>query len=97
VVRKILAATGQPNSLIQAVRDRPGHDRRYALSSRKIMHETGWAPQVEFEPGLTATVEWYRSHGDWVRRVKSGEYVTYYARNYANRAMDLRAGTQEQA
>lgn len=97
VVRKILAATGQPDSLIQPVRDRPGHDRRYALSSRKIMHETGWAPQVEFEAGLAATVEWYRSHGDWVRRVKSGEYLTYYARNYDNRAMGVRAETQEPA
>lgn len=90
VVRKILAATGQPESLIQTVQDRPGHDRRYALSSQKIMRETGWAPQVDFDPGLAATVDWYRSHPDWVRRVKSGEYVTYYARNYDNRESELR-------
>jgi len=90
VVRKILAATRQPDSLIQTVPDRPGHDRRYALSSRKITRETGWAAQVDFEQGLAETVDWYRNHADWVRRVKSGEYVTYYARNYENRESELR-------
>ena len=53
--------------------DRPGHDRRYALSSEKLMKETGWAPQTNFEEGLARTVDWYRNHQDWVSRVKSGE------------------------
>src|SRR6266852_2434074 len=85
VVRKILAATGMPESLMKTVEDRPGHDRRYALSSAKLMRETGWAPSVEFEAGLARTVSWYRENTAWVRAVKSGEYLTYYARNYENR------------
>jgi dTDP-glucose 4,6-dehydratase len=85
VVRKILKATGTPESLMKTVEDRPGHDRRYALSSAKLMRETGWAPSVEFEAGLARTVEWYRENTAWVRAVKSGEYLTYYARNYENR------------
>jgi dTDP-glucose 4,6-dehydratase len=85
VVRRILHATGKPDSLIQYVTDRPGHDRRYALSSEKLMHETGWAPQVAFDDGLARTVKWYRCHSDWVARVRTGEYLNYYARNYENR------------
>ncbi len=86
VVAKILAATGKSESLIQRVADRPGHDRRYALSSEKLIRETGWKPLTSFEDGLARTVEWYRSNPEWVRRVKSGEYQTYYARNYSNRS-----------
>src|SRR5437867_12452259 len=85
VVRKILEATGMPESLIKTVEDRPGHDRRYALSSAKLMRETGWAPAVEFADGLARTVKWYRENTEWVRNVKSGEYPTYYARNYEHR------------
>jgi len=85
VVQKILAATGKPESLIRYVTDRPGHDRRYALSSEKIMHETGWEPQTSFEKGLALTVDWYRNHQDWVRRVKSGEYQKFYDENYSGR------------
>jgi len=85
VVRMILAATGQPESLMKTVTDRPGHDRRYALSSEKIMNETGWSPQVDFENGLRETIEWYRANPGWIERVKSGEYQNYYDRNYANR------------
>jgi dTDP-glucose 4,6-dehydratase len=87
VVRKILGALGKPESLMQTVKDRPGHDRRYALSSEKIMHETGWKPEMPFEQGLQATIEWYRAHGGWVQRVKSGEYQQYYEKNYAGRAV----------
>jgi dTDP-glucose 4,6-dehydratase len=85
VVRRILRATGKPDSLIQYVTDRPGHDRRYALSSEKLMRETGWAPRVAFDDGLARTVDWYRRHSAWVARVRSGEYLSYYARNYENR------------
>jgi dTDP-glucose 4,6-dehydratase len=85
VVKKILAATGKPETLITYVADRPGHDRRYALSSEKILRETGWAPQMTFEEGLALTVRWYRDHQEWVDRVKSGEYQNFYAMNYANR------------
>ncbi|HTM51529.1 MAG TPA: dTDP-glucose 4,6-dehydratase [Bryobacteraceae bacterium] len=92
VVRKILAATGMPESLIKTVEDRPGHDRRYALSSDKLMRETGWAPLVPFEQGLAQTVAWYKANTDWVRNVKSGDYLTYYARNYENRQGARRNG-----
>lgn len=86
VVRQILAATGKPESLIRYVADRPGHDRRYALSSAKLMRETGWTPRQNFAAGLAATVAWYRANRDWVADVKSGEYRTYYERNYGGRA-----------
>jgi dTDP-glucose 4,6-dehydratase len=86
VVRKVLAFTGKPESLIQYVRDRPGHDHRYALSSEKLMRETAWRPLQDFETGLALTIDWYRSHPAWVARVRSGEYRFYYEHNYANRA-----------
>jgi dTDP-glucose 4,6-dehydratase len=85
VVRRILKLTGKPESLIRYVADRPGHDRRYALSSEKLMRETGWHPEVEFEAGLAATVQWYRDNQGWVERVRSGDYRTYYERNYGGR------------
>ncbi|MSV34046.1 MAG: dTDP-glucose 4,6-dehydratase [Bryobacterales bacterium] len=85
VVRKILAALGKPQSLMTTVTDRPGHDRRYALSSEKLMRETGWNAGMPFEKGLAATIDWYRANPAWVAHVKSGEYQSYYQRNYANR------------
>ena len=84
-MRKLLAATGRPESSIEFVTDRPGHDRRYALSSAKLTGETGWAPAMDFETGLAATVAWYRDNRGWVDRVRSGEYQTYYERNYSGR------------
>ncbi|HOK45528.1 MAG TPA: dTDP-glucose 4,6-dehydratase [Bryobacteraceae bacterium] len=85
VVRKILKATGRGEDLIRFVTDRPGHDRRYALSSEKIMRETGWSPQVAFENGIQQTIAWYQENAGWVARVKSGEYQNYYALNYGSR------------
>jgi len=85
VVRKVLSLTGKPESLIQYVKDRPGHDRRYALSSEKLMRETGWQPVMDFEEGLARTIQWYRENSSWVARVRSGEYRDYYERNYGNR------------
>jgi dTDP-glucose 4,6-dehydratase len=87
VVRKILAAVGKPESLMQTVKDRPGHDRRYALSSEKLIHETGWKALVPFEDGLRATIEWYKSNAAWTAHVKSGEYQKYYQSNYGGRAV----------
>ena len=87
VVRKILAATGKPESLIQHVTDRPGHDRRYALSSEKLRRETGSSPQVPFDNGLARTVRWYRENAAWIRRVQSGEYQAFYAKNYDTRSV----------
>jgi len=85
VVRRILKATGKPESLIERVTDRPGHDRRYALTNTKLTAETGWEPVVSFDQGLISTVNWYRTNQAWVQRVKSGEYRRFYELNYANR------------
>ena len=85
VVHKVLQLTVKPESLIEYVKDRPGHDRRYALSSEKLMHETGWRPVTNFETGLAETIDWYRANSAWVAGVRSGAYRTYYERNYGNR------------
>jgi dTDP-glucose 4,6-dehydratase len=83
VVRRILALVGAPDTLMRTVADRPGHDRRYALRGDKIAHETGFVPQVSFEQGLAATIQWYRDNAAWTSRVRSGEYREYYQKNYA--------------
>ena len=86
VVRRILKATGKPESLMTRVADRPGHDRRYALTNEKLTRETGWEPLMNFNEGLTATIDWYKANQGWVGRVKSGEYRHFYELNYANRS-----------
>jgi dTDP-glucose 4,6-dehydratase len=83
VITRILEIVGAPESLMTTVADRPGHDRRYALSSEKVARETGFVPHVTFEKGLAQTVQWYQENADWTRRVKSGEYREYYQKNYA--------------
>ncbi|MGI8960377.1 MAG: dTDP-glucose 4,6-dehydratase [Bryobacteraceae bacterium] len=85
VVQRILSASNKPQALIKRVADRPGHDRRYALTNGKLTRQTGWRPQMDFERGLTATIQWYRTNQDWVQRIKSGEYRHFYELNYANR------------
>ena len=85
VIARILAATGKPDTLITPVTDRPGHDRRYALTSAKLERETGWRPRVPFDAGLPLTVDWYRTNTQWVQRVKSGEYQAFYEMNYGTR------------
>jgi dTDP-glucose 4,6-dehydratase len=89
VVRRLLQIVHKPEDQIKFVEDRPGHDRRYALDSSKIRRELGWEPTVTFEEGLLRTVEWYRSHTDWVQKTKSGEYRDYYQRFYENRRSSL--------
>lgn len=71
-------------ALMKSVPDRPGHDRRYALESKKIRGQLGWAPTVDFQTGLRTTVSWYLDNADWVERVTSGEYQNYYKDIYAN-------------
>ena len=90
VIEQILEITGKPASLMTPVTDRSGHDRRYALSSAKLSKETRCGPQMDFERGLKATVDWYRTNEQWVRDVKSGEYQSYYARNYDHRELSPR-------
>jgi len=85
VVKRILAATGCGEDLITYVKDRPGHDRRYAITSEKVEAETGWKPRVEFENGLARTVAWYRDNPQWIASVRSGAYRDFYEKNYSNR------------
>jgi dTDP-glucose 4,6-dehydratase len=85
VVKKILNAVDQPLSLMRTVTDRPGHDRRYALSSEKLIRETDWSAVTPFEEGLQLTIDWYRGNPEWIARVRSGEYQNFYDRNYADR------------
>ena len=85
VVKRILKATGQPDSLMKTVTDRPGHDRRYALTSEKLEKETGWAPQMDFDRGLAQTVDWYRQNRPWIDRIRTGEYRRFYEVNYTQR------------
>ena len=82
VVRTILELTGRDESLIEHVRDRPGHDRRYSLSSHKIRDELGWSAQVRFADGLARTVDWYRDNEEWWAPIRSGEYRAYYEKQY---------------
>ncbi|MFO8015461.1 MAG: dTDP-glucose 4,6-dehydratase [Phycisphaerae bacterium] len=85
VVRAILAAAGRPESLVQFVEDRPGHDRRYAIDPTRIETELGWRPEVPFEDGLARTVAWYRENEGWWRRVKDGSYREFYETWYGGR------------
>jgi dTDP-glucose 4,6-dehydratase len=81
VVRRILALCGRDDGLIEFVTDRPGHDRRYSLSSEKV-RALGWEPLTRFEDGLERTVEWYRDNAWWWEPIRSGEYREYYERQY---------------
>ncbi len=86
IVKFIVKELGKPESLITFVRDRPGHDRRYAIDSGKLREELGWEPQTSFQEGLQKTVRWYLDNRGWWEKVKSGEYLEYYARMYGNRS-----------
>jgi dTDP-glucose 4,6-dehydratase len=81
VVRRIVELTGAQESQIEHVGDRPGHDRRYSLSSEKV-RALGWAPRVRFSDGLAQTVAWYRENAWWWEPIRSGEYRAYYERQY---------------
>jgi dTDP-glucose 4,6-dehydratase len=73
---------GFGEDMIESVKDRPGHDRRYAVRSHKIQAELGWRPMRKFEDGIKETIQWYITNESWWRRVKSGEYLEYYDRWY---------------
>jgi dTDP-glucose 4,6-dehydratase len=81
VVTRIIALTGTSESQLEHVSDRPGHDRRYSLSSEKV-RALGWTPKVRFEEGLEQTVAWYRDNGWWWEPIRSGDYRAYYERQY---------------
>jgi dTDP-glucose 4,6-dehydratase len=85
VVRRVLALLGKPESLIRFVKDRPGHDRRYATDASKAIRTLGWSPRRAFEDGLAETVRWYVEHRAWWERILTGAYREYYAAQYGAR------------
>jgi len=85
IIKLLLKNLGKSENLISFVKDRPGHDLRYAIDAVKISAELGWKPQVTFEEGLRSTIDWYLQHESWWRRIISGEYRHYYRKMYEER------------
>ncbi len=85
VTRKLLELTGRGEDAIEYVKDRPGHDRRYAINSTKLRTECGWEPLTSFEEGLAKTVDWYKTNTDWVDGCRTGAYKEYYDKQYKDR------------
>src|SRR5690606_34572077 len=91
VVRRIVELVGADESLIEHVRDRPGHDFRYSLRSDKVQ-ALGWRARVRFDEGLERTVQWYRDNAWWWEPIRSGEYREYYERQYGRKLGERQAG-----
>jgi dTDP-glucose 4,6-dehydratase len=91
LVKELLRLAGKPETLISYVQDRPGHDRRYALTCKKIESQLGWRPTISLSEGLRQTIEWYRNNQKWLDDVRAGEYRTYYEKYYDNRSDSLHA------
>ncbi len=85
IVKIILKILGKGEDQITYVKDRPGHDRRYAIDSSKIMSELGWSPKYQFDGGIEETIKWYVENESWWRRIMKGEYLRYFENNYANK------------
>ena len=85
IVKTILNILGKPESLIKFVKDRPGHDRRYAIDATKIRTQLGWTPKHTFETGIKETVQWYLENREWWENIISGEYQQYYQQQYGDR------------
>jgi len=82
VVRSLLDTLGKPHSLLRFVKDRPGHDRRYAIDPSRAESELGWRPRETWESGLQKTIEWYQQNSHWIERTRSGAYQDYYRAQY---------------
>lgn len=85
IVKLLIAKLGKTEELIKYVKDRPGHDRRYAIDNSKIKAELGWEPKVKFEDGIESTVKWYVDNRKWNENVMSGEYMNFYSKWYKER------------
>ncbi len=85
LTRMLLELLGKPQTLIEYVSDRPGHDLRYAIDCSKAERELGWKPQVAFRQGIRDTIDWYKTNSDWVNRIKTGDYLKYYEQQYGDR------------
>jgi len=85
LVKRLLRILDRPDSLITFVKDRPGHDLRYAMNHDKITKELGWKPEVGFNKGLEMTVKWYLTNEVWLNNIITKEYLTYYEKQYRSR------------
>jgi len=85
IVKIILKLLGKGDDHITYVKDRPGHDRRYAIDSSKIQKELGWSPKYQFDGGIEKTIKWYTDNENWWRRIMKGEYLNYFEKNYSNK------------
>ena len=85
VVKTVIRILGKDESLIKYVKDRPGHDLRYAIDPTKIKNELGWEPETSFEEGIQLTVDWYLANREWWERIINGEYTAYYDKMYGGR------------
>lgn len=83
IVKLIIKTLGKSESLIKYIKDRPGHDRRYAIDNTKITKELGWKPVYTFERGIQETINWYLNNTKWIENIVSGDYVKYYERMYS--------------
>ena len=91
LARRLLRLMGKPEALLSYVKDRPGHDRRYALKCDKMERELGWKPKISLDEGLRQTIDWYKANGNWMAGVHGGDYRSYYQKYYENRDSSLRA------
>jgi len=91
MAHRLLRLTGKPDTLLSYVKDRPGHDRRYALTCDKMERELGWKPAISLEEGLRQTIAWYRTNTAWMAGVRGGEYLSYYEKYYDRRDSSLQA------
>jgi dTDP-glucose 4,6-dehydratase len=85
LTKTLLELLGKPESLITYVKDRPGHDMRYAIDSSKAENELGWKSEIDFRDGIRETIDWYQKNSDWTDNIKSGDYMNYYASQYGDR------------
>jgi dTDP-glucose 4,6-dehydratase len=91
IARQLLRLIGKPETLLSYVKDRPGHDRRYALKCDKVERELGWKPKITLEDGFRQTIDWYRTNTAWMAGVRGGDYLNYYQKYYENRDSSLHA------
>jgi len=91
IARKLLQMIGRTESLLSYVKDRPGHDRRYALHCDKMEKDLGWKPAIPLDEGLRQTIDWYKNNAEWLAGVRGGDYRSYYAKYYENRDSSLHA------
>jgi dTDP-glucose 4,6-dehydratase len=91
MAHRLLRVMGKPETLLTYVKDRPGHDRRYALTCDKMEKDLDWKPKISLDEGLRQTIDWYRTNSKWMAGVRGGEYLSYYEKYYENRESSLHA------